>query len=155
MRKLIVLLCGAFFLSACAGDSSTTVRTMQRKDKQLSCREVLLEMNEAEFHKKTAEKNQGPKLKNVLMPLGYISTYMNAEEAIGAANARVSYLDKIYEIMACESNEGGGQQAANPYNQVRSYPPIQQGYMAAPAFVDGYAPIRGRLEQRTQERGLY
>ena len=30
--------------------------------------EILLEMNEAEFYKKTAYKNRGANLKNVLMP---------------------------------------------------------------------------------------
>jgi len=90
-----------------AEDPSTKVKPMQRKDKRLSCKEILLEMNEAEFYRQMAYKNKGPKIKNVLMPLGYISTYMDSEEAIDAANARVSYLDRIYEIMNCTEKEGG------------------------------------------------
>lgn len=103
LKKISLLLGVVFAISACGGsESSTSVKTMQKKDKKLSCEEILLEMNEADFYKQMANKNKGPKLKNVLMPLGYISTYMNAEEAIAAADARVSYLDKIYEIMRCE-----------------------------------------------------
>ncbi len=104
MLKKISLFVGvALAISACGGnESSTSVKSMQKKDKKLSCEEILLEMNEADFYKQMANKNKGPKLKNVLMPLGYISTYMNAEEAVGAADARVAYLDKIYEIMRCE-----------------------------------------------------
>ena len=99
-----------FTVAACApAEYSTKVKTMQRKDKRLSCQEILLEMNEAEFYRKMANKNKGVKLKNVLMPLGYISTYMDAGEAIEASNARVAYLDQIYEIMRCDEKERAAQ----------------------------------------------
>lgn len=39
------------------------------------------------------------------MPLGYVSTYMNAEDAIDAADARVEYLNRIYEILKCDEQE--------------------------------------------------
>lgn len=106
IKNIITILCLTAFISACAGQKSTTVKTMQRKDKQLTCKEILLEMNEAEFYKSTAEKNKGPSIGSMLMPLGYISTYMNAEEAIGAAGARVDYLDRIYQIMECDAKSG-------------------------------------------------
>lgn len=94
----------ALSVSACASHDSTSVKSMQRKDKKLTCKEILLEMNEAEFYKNMAQKNKGPNLKNVLMPLGYISTYMNAEEAIGSSQARIDYLDRIYQIMDCDES---------------------------------------------------
>lgn len=104
--KIATLCATAIITVGCASSEySTTVKPMQRKDKQLSCKEVLLEMNEADFYRKTALKNRGPKLKNILMPLGYISTYMSSEEAIEAADARVAYLDQIYEIMHCSDKE--------------------------------------------------
>lgn len=107
MKKILTFIALSLLLSSCSGGSeeSTAVKSMQKNDKKLSCKEILLEMNEAEFYKKMAYKNRGPKLKNVLMPLGYISTYMNADEAIGAAEARVSYLDRIYEIMGCDDKD--------------------------------------------------
>ena len=105
-RKITLLVLVSLVISACGGsDNSTKVKSLQKKDKRLSCEEILLEMNEADFYRKMANKNRGPKLKSILMPLGYISTYMDAEEAIGAAEARVSYLDKIYEIMRCEEKQ--------------------------------------------------
>lgn len=113
-------------LSACAGENSTQVQAMQRKDKQLSCKEVLLEMNEAQFYKKMAQKNKDPKLKTVLMPLGYISTYMGAEEAMETASARIDYLDKIYDIMDCEKNNAGFQQQPVSSYQ-NSAPPTYMG----------------------------
>ncbi len=139
MKNLLILGCAVCLLTACAGESSPRVAAMQRKDKQLSCKEALLEMNEADFYRKAAEKNRNPNLKNVLMPLGYISTYMDAEEAIGAANARMDYLDKIYEIMGCDAkpNNGGADYVAAPM--------AMQGGNYENASM-GYTPIRGRLE---------
>ena len=62
-------------------------------------------MNEAEFYNKMAHGERSVKLKSMLMPLGYISTYMDSEEAINASRARVEYLDRIYEILHCEQKE--------------------------------------------------
>jgi hypothetical protein len=122
MIKHAVLLSSLLLgLAACAGDTTPQIQAMQRKDKQLSCKEILLEMNEAQFYQKAALKNKGPKLKNILMPLGYISTYMDAQEASDAAIARVEYLDKVYNIMDCdgESRAPGGAAATSSSNAPR------------------------------------
>lgn len=102
VNKAMCLIALTSLLASCAGKESKKIASLQKKDKKLSCQEILLEMNEAEFYRDVAYKNRGPKLKNVLMPLGYISTYMDAGEAIDAAEARVDYLDRIYQILRCE-----------------------------------------------------
>ena len=101
-KKAFCIMACAFMIVSCSGKESKKVASLQKKDKKLSCQEILLEMNEAEFYRDVAYKNRGPKLKNILMPLGYISTYMDAGEAIDAAEARVTYLDRIYQILRCE-----------------------------------------------------
>lgn len=107
MKKLVGVCILPCLLTACVnGKESVKIEALQKKDKNLSCKEILLEMNEAEFYRDAAYKNRGLKLKNVLMPMGYISTYMNADEAIDAAEARVTYLDRIYQIMRCGDKEG-------------------------------------------------
>lgn len=103
MKKVIITTAISLCLMACGSKESEKVTAMQKKDKNLTCREVLLEQNEAAFYKETAEKNKNPDVKSVLMPLGYISTYMSADEAVNAANARVAYLARIYEIMGCQN----------------------------------------------------
>ena len=102
LRKFATLITASMILSSCGGENSPQIKSMQRKDKMLTCKEILLEMNEAEFYKSTAERNKDPKISNMLLPLGYISTYMSAEDAIGAAKARIDYLDRIYQIMECD-----------------------------------------------------
>jgi hypothetical protein len=115
MLKKISFLGLLTVVAACSSAPSPQVQAMQKKDKQLTCKEVLLEMNEAQFYQKMAQKNKGPNLKNILMPLGYISTYVSAEDAIEAASARVDYLDKIYGIMDCESQKNNMQSQASYY----------------------------------------
>lgn len=144
-KTSIAIISSLILLSACSSDkSSHAVKALQKKDKKLSCKEILLEMNEADFYKKMAYKNKGPRLKNVLMPLGYISTYMDAEEAINAADARVDYLDKIYDIMRCEQKaeqEDGQQQ----YNNVVPYS-VPYGYGSVPAAPINYQmPPQGAI----------
>jgi hypothetical protein len=91
----------------------------------LSCKEIMLEMNEAEFYRRTAEKKKGPNVQNMIMPLGYLSTYMNAEEAINASDARVAYLNRIYEIMECDDpkNSQGGNARNGAPQPVAQYQP--------------------------------
>jgi hypothetical protein len=106
-KKTLVLIVIPLALSSCSSKNpkNIVVEAMQKKDKNLSCKEILLEMNEADSYRNMAHKSRGPRLKNILMPLGYVSTYMNAEDAIEAAEARVTYLDKIYEIMHCSEKD--------------------------------------------------
>lgn len=103
MQKTVLLSLLTLSLMACAGKESEKVEAMQKRDKTLTCREVLLEQNEADFYRTTAEKNKAPGVRSVLMPLGYISTYMDADEAVSAAKARTDYLARIYTILGCEN----------------------------------------------------
>ncbi len=158
-RKYLSIVCfstALLLLSACSGETSPQVQAMQRKDKQLSCKEVLLEMNEAQFYKKMAQKNKDPKLKTVLMPLGYISTYMGADEAIETASARVDYLDKIYDIMDCENAPAaaGYQQPVSSY-QPRSTAPSYVGTnYAAPTSGAYRAPTEPPITYYQDNRGV-
>lgn len=136
MRKvfLTILLCGS--VAACSGDKSPKVAAvMQKNDKYMNCSEVKLEMNEAEFYDKTARKNEGFHAKYLLMPLGYVSTYMNAEDARQASRERVEYLQSIYDILECDRKQrqmltGPAGYAAPENNGYGG--PIPSGY--APAY---------------------
>ncbi len=89
-------------LAACSGTKSPQVATMQKSDKQLSCNQVQLEINEAEFYRKQAIDNKNPGFGAVISPLSYISTYMDAGKAQTAADDRIDYLNRIYEINRCD-----------------------------------------------------
>lgn len=135
----------ALSISACAGKQSPTVVSMQKKDKFLSCKEILLEINEAEFYRRTAQNNKNPGVSNILMPLGYISTYVNAEEAIKAANARADYLNRVYEILDCEDPGSASHAAMASHTQERPAAPM---HAAAPAPSYQQAPHYAAPQQQ-------
>lgn len=127
LKKISVILAASLLITACSSSKKAEkIEAMQKKDKTLSCKDLLLEMNEADFYRKAAHKNRGVKLKNVLMPLGYISTYMDSEEAIEAAEARVAYLDKIFEIMHCPQKEEQEEKALKEAPVSNNQPAQQQ-----------------------------
>lgn len=135
MKKLLAftILTGlALTISACDGAKPTKVNSMQTRDKALSCDDIRLEINEAEFYRSEAEKSRGLGVKTVIAPLGYMNTYMNAGDAVDAADARISYLNRIYEIRKCDSQVAKPQtyqapQAFTGQPQVQYIqPPIQQ-----------------------------
>ncbi len=100
-KKILTLSVVTVFLTSC-GERSEKVETLKRGDKNLSCPEVQLEINEAEQYKKMAYDKQRLGIKSIVMPLGYIDTYMSADEAVQAAEARIQYLNKIFEIKRCD-----------------------------------------------------
>lgn len=114
LRSLFAVVILGLLTTACSGTKSQSVSSLQKRDKNLSCKEIMLEQNEAAFYRKTAENNKGPSVKNVMMPLGYISTFVSAENAIEAANSRIDYLNRIYDILDCD----------NPAAEANNRPPM-------------------------------
>jgi hypothetical protein len=100
-KKLSAILTLALITTSCATDKSERVDSIQRKDKQLSCEEIMLETNEAQFLRKQANKNKELGIKTLVAPLGYMGTYMDADSAIKELDNRVEYLNGIYEIRRC------------------------------------------------------
>jgi len=148
-KKIMTVSLAAFTMTACSSDDSPKVASMQKKDKALSCQQVQLEINESEFYRKTAEKNKSPKIKSLLMPIGYVYTYVDAEEAIEQADQRIDYLNRIYDILNCDDpaaraaseRKGHGTRfAAGTYG----------GYARNPV---GYAPQRQQQYHSQQARG--
>ena len=106
MKNIFFALVLSFIISSCAGDRAKKVDPMKRGDKSLTCNDILLEINESEFYRKQAEEKRMLGIKSIVMPLGYIDTYMSAEDAVSAANSRISYLNNIYAIKNCDGKSG-------------------------------------------------
>ena len=94
-------------LTNCSGVRSNSVVPVQSKDKQLTCREIVLEMNEAEQYKLSAEKNKNPDVRSFLAPLGYVYTLTSANDAIDSSEKRINYLREVYQISGCTSGASG------------------------------------------------
>jgi hypothetical protein len=102
MYKKLFLISATLFLLASCGEQSEKVEPLKRGDKNLSCSDIQLEINEADEYKRMAYDKKQLGIKSIVMPLGYIDTYMSADDAIEAANARIQYLNRIYDIKHCD-----------------------------------------------------
>lgn len=101
MKKLILL--GAVsILSACA--SPSVVQSMKPGDNGLSCAQLQNEYADAEKFKKEAVSEKGVTGGNVARVLFWpliVGTYMNANEAIAAAENRKVHLANIMTQKSC------------------------------------------------------
>lgn len=102
MKSFLSVILISFFITSCSGEEATIVEPVQKNDKQLSCEEILFEINDSEYYIKQANEKKSLGVKSIVMPLGYIDTYMTADEAISAAKQRISYLKRIYDIRNCD-----------------------------------------------------
>jgi hypothetical protein len=102
LKPYLLVLCMGLALSACGGKQSPAASQVTNVDKDLSCEELQLEMNDADYIRQTAEKNKGLSARNILWPFGYPATYMSADEALESANRRLAYLQKVYNIKNCK-----------------------------------------------------
>jgi hypothetical protein len=103
MKKLYIAIAVAILLSACA--SPTVVQTVKPGDAGLSCPQLQNEFADAERFKKEAESEKGVTGGNtarlLLWPL-ILGTYMNANEAISAAENRKIHITNIMMQQKCE-----------------------------------------------------
>ena len=162
MFKNILTISAALLLLSSCGEQSEKVEPLKRGDKNLSCSDIQLEINEADQYKKMANEKKQLGIKSIVMPLGYIDTFMSADEAIQAADARVQYLNRIYDIKRCDpaTAEGPSEEeiqrninnamAQQQPMQQQGYPAPQQ-YQPAPQAGGYYVPQQQMQPQ--QQRG--
>lgn len=90
-------------LSACA--SPTVVQTMKPGDTGLSCSQLQNEYSDADRYRKEAESEKGVTGGNTARLLFWpaiVGTYMNANEAIAAAENRKVHLTNMMIQKKCE-----------------------------------------------------
>lgn len=119
IKKITVIGCLFFLLSSCTCGVPLRVTAIQRSDKKLACKDIILEINEAEHYRNAAAQEQAIGLGESLMPLCWVSGFVDGEEAIKKANARIEYLGHIYDLMDC-----GGKGQKQPLPQTPAPKPI-------------------------------
>jgi hypothetical protein len=90
-----------FLLSSCTCGVPLRVTSIQRSDKKLACKDIILEINEAEHYRDAAAQEQAIGMGEALMPICWVSGFVDGEQAIKKANARIEYLGHIYDLMDC------------------------------------------------------
>jgi hypothetical protein len=144
MNKIFSLAIISILLSSCSGDDAVVVEPVQKNDKQLSCEEILFETNDSEYYIKQANEKKALGIKSIVMPLGYIDTYMTADEAISAANQRIGYLKRIYDIRGCEAQADDMKMQRKLQKSLQSQMPIS----AAPQPMQQNYPYNSGYQQQ-------
>jgi hypothetical protein len=105
-KKVVSL--GAVFavLSSCTCGVPLRVTPIQKSDKKLTCKDVILEINESEQYREQAANEKGIGLGEALAPICWINSYLDGRSAIKAANERIDYLGHIYDLMDCGGSDG-------------------------------------------------
>lgn len=130
---VIIVTVLALILASCNCGVPMKVKTIQTGDKTLNCKDIILEINEAEFYRKEAYTTQSISYDEALMPSCWVSGYFDSKSAIKAADARINYLSNIYDLLEC----GGKQNAADaPQAVVPGMPPFMAP--VAPMAPGGY-----------------
>jgi len=104
MKNYLSVVCAfAVVLSGCA--TSQKVERVKVGDNELTCTQLLAQIEEADKFKKSAEENKGATGTNVAAVLLFwpaiFATYSDANEAIRASDDRKANLTKLYNDKKC------------------------------------------------------
>ncbi|MCD6035120.1 MAG: hypothetical protein K0R63_861 [Rickettsiales bacterium] len=100
--------------------------SFQPNDKDKSCNEIVMEINEAEYYRKKAENNKGSQLGYYLNPFCYPSGFLSSDRSIRSAEERLDYLNQIYEMRGCgrqNRQSGAAAGAGVPGQRLQPLPP--------------------------------
>lgn len=99
--RLVALASLVGLLVSCSCKMPWNVAPIQKADKKLSCRDIILEINEAEHYRSQASESRKISMSEMMMPTCWAAGYVDGEEAIQAADARIQYLGHIYDLLDC------------------------------------------------------
>lgn len=97
----IILFILLIALSSCNCDEPLKVSSIQKTDKKLACKDIVLEINEAEHYREEAKLSKGVSLSNIFAPTCWVTGYIDSAQAVDSANARIDYLGHIYDLLDC------------------------------------------------------
>lgn len=140
LSQLLFVAASCVWLASCnCGNSyySADVKPIQKSDKQLTCKDVVLEINEAEFYKKSAIDRKHGRIEDLIFPYCYPTGYLNANSTEKASESRLEYLNQIYDLLDCDAKSRfDGRKIAPPPIGYQDMPPPAMSMPSAP----GQAP---------------
>ncbi len=123
-KKIFVITATLLLFVSCTCGVPLKVTSIQRSDKKLACKDIILEINESEHYREEAAKEQGIGAGEALMPICWISGYVDGNQAVKSANARINYLGHIYDLLDCGGIDN---------SKMRQPPPAAVAIPVAPA----------------------
>jgi hypothetical protein len=102
LKNLVTLSLVITFLAACSA-TPKVLEVDKFGDDKLSCDEIATNIDEAEFYKKQARKDDNFQFRYLWVPTGTISAY-NFNDAESAAIARKEKMEKLAQAKGCASS---------------------------------------------------
>jgi hypothetical protein len=99
--RILALLFVALLVTSCTCNSSFRVTPIQKKDKELACKDIILEINEVEHYREDAVNSKSVGITKMFSPYCIVSDFADASQAVKAADERIKYLGHIYELLDC------------------------------------------------------
>jgi hypothetical protein len=128
-------------LTGCGcGSLPLRVTPIQRGDKKLDCKQVLLEINESEHYRKQAYAAVKKAPTKIWAPSCMIFGVSDGLAAASAADARIEYLGNIYDLLEC-----GGAPGAPPPGGPSGFPSF--GEEGQPRQPSPYPPAQEQERQ--------
>lgn len=131
-------------LASCNCSAPLEITSIQKSDKKLACKDIILEINEAEHYRDQAKAAKGISMMEVLMPTCWVSGYIDGNSALKSADARINYLGNIYDLLDCGGTSKSAAPPAKatpaPRPSTRVAPPPRPPVQYAPP-PQGYPPM--------------
>lgn len=93
-------------VASCDCSTPLEITAIQKSDKKLACKDIILEINEAEHYRGEALESKKITIGKLFMPTCWVSGYVNGEQAMKTADARIDYLGHIYDLLDCGGMQG-------------------------------------------------
>ncbi|MEM7617443.1 MAG: hypothetical protein AAF195_03585 [Pseudomonadota bacterium] len=100
-------------LVACSCPRVVEIDAIQKSDKSLTCRDIKLEINEAEYFRRISSKNQFDKVEYYVNPVCLPSGYINNAKSEQSANKRLDYLANLYNLLGCNQRNAKNRENSN------------------------------------------
>lgn len=141
IKKILSIVLLLAVTVSCNCTSPLRIKSIQKSDKNLTCKDLILEINETEHYRNEALKNRGVNLNNMFMPTCWVTGYIDSEQALKSSNARIDYLGHIYDLLDCG---GAGKQQAGVVGvplKVQAVP-VKSKPVPVPPGHNGYRAIK-------------
>ncbi len=138
---MALLFAGVSLLLSCTCGVPLRVTSVQRSDKKLTCKDVILEINESEEYRKQGAIEKGIGFGEILAPLCWVNGYLDGRSAVGSANARIEYLGHIYDLLDCGGKGKDKDQQQPPAMLPPPPPPPAPVVVPAPKPARVYQPV--------------
>ncbi len=119
VKNFILTFCylfSAITLASCNCNTPVAIAPIQKSDKKLTCKDVILEINEAEHYRSLGQQGKRITLGEAFMPTCWFAGYMDGSTAVKNATQRINYLKNIYDLLDCDGKpiqKGSGDNSLN------------------------------------------